>query len=156
MNPTFIRLGFRLARLYWWCTKPLSMGVAALVLNNSGQVLLVKNTYRKGWYLPGGGVNKKETVLEAIKRELAEEVNITCHKEPKLYSGPYLSGIDHKSNHTLVFLVDEWVQTEPFPESPEIEDMQFFDCNLLPENTTPGTKRRIEEYIKKIDGGFRW
>ncbi len=134
------------------------MGVAALVFNSSGQVLLVKNSYRRGWYLPGGGVNKGETVLEAIKRELAEEVNIICLKEPRLYSGPYLSGIDHKSNHTLVFLVDEWEQTDPLPKSPEIEEMRFFDYDHLPENTTPGTKRRIEESlkIKKIDGNFRW
>ncbi len=142
--------------MYWRCTKPLSIGVAALVFNNSDQVLLVKNSYRKGWYLPGGGVNKRETVIEAIKRELEEEVNIICRKEPTLYSGPYLSGIDHKSNHTLVFLVTEWEQKNSFPESPEIEEMSFFDCNSLPGNTTPGTKRRIDEYLKNIDGGFRW
>jgi len=36
-------------------------------VNDQNQVLLVKHRYLDGWYLPGGGVDKGEELLQALK-----------------------------------------------------------------------------------------
>jgi len=54
------------------------------VLRWHGRILLCRHE-KKGqdvWLLPGGGVNSGETLMEALERELAEEVGIeTPHVE---------------------------------------------------------------------------
>jgi ADP-ribose pyrophosphatase YjhB (NUDIX family) len=56
-----------------------TVGVRALIVKGE-KTLLVKHSYRPLWYMPGGGVDFKETGLQAVKRELQEEVNINCDK----------------------------------------------------------------------------
>lgn len=53
------------------------ISLKALVLNNRGEVLLVKESGRHNWDIPGGGMEHGETIKKAIQRELAEEVNLT-------------------------------------------------------------------------------
>ena len=49
--------------------------VHAVIINNEGKLLLLKQTYAdKRWGLPGGGVEPGETIHEAIKRECFEEL----------------------------------------------------------------------------------
>jgi len=51
--------------------------VHAVIINNEGKLLLLKQTYAdKRWGLPGGGVEPGETIHEAIKRECFEELGI--------------------------------------------------------------------------------
>lgn len=51
--------------------------VHAVIINNEGNVLLLKQTYGdKRWGLPGGGVEPGETIHEAIKRECCEELGV--------------------------------------------------------------------------------
>jgi 8-oxo-dGTP diphosphatase len=51
--------------------------VHAVITNNEGKLLLLKQTYtHKGWGLPGGGVEPGETIHEAIKRECYEELGL--------------------------------------------------------------------------------
>ncbi|RYE05682.1 MAG: NUDIX domain-containing protein [Rickettsiaceae bacterium] len=51
-----------------------TFGVRALIFNEAGDFLLVHHTYCTGWYTPGGALNYNETPLEALKRELFEEI----------------------------------------------------------------------------------
>ncbi|MEJ7482959.1 NUDIX hydrolase, partial [Staphylococcus warneri] len=44
--------------------------VYALIQNQERKVLLVNNTDGGGWSLPGGKVEKEETLIEALKREV--------------------------------------------------------------------------------------
>lgn len=61
------------------------LGVKALIRNKAGEVLLLKvnpamltgNKHGIYWDLPGGRVQKGQTVEDTLKREVAEETGIT-------------------------------------------------------------------------------
>ena len=58
---------------------PLRIGVGVIVLNNQNKVFVGKrkdNPIDK-WQMPQGGVDKNESFLDAMKRELNEETSIT-------------------------------------------------------------------------------
>lgn len=45
-------------------------------MNNTGEVLVVKEAGREWWDLPGGGMDHGENLAAAIAREMREEVNL--------------------------------------------------------------------------------
>ena len=51
------------------------VAAAGIVVNSSGEILLVKNN-RRGWEFPGGQVEVGENVIDAVKREIMEEAGI--------------------------------------------------------------------------------
>jgi 8-oxo-dGTP diphosphatase len=60
----------------------ISVGVGAVVLDDDGQILLVKHVPRRDdfwggqWMVPGGGLELGETLEEGIAREVEEETNL--------------------------------------------------------------------------------
>jgi len=151
-----LRLSRRLCRLWWWLSRPLTLGVRAIVLNESGQALLVRHTYMPGWHLPGGAVNKGESVLEAVKRELMEETGISCLEEPLILPGLYSGRVDFKHDHVAVFLVRKWIRTGKASHAVEIAEERFSGLENLPVETTPGTRRRLAEFEKAVSGRYVW
>ncbi|TMP19910.1 NUDIX hydrolase [Pseudoalteromonas sp. S2721] len=60
----------------------------AVITNNQGQVLLLKANYgQKSWGLPGGALDKVETIHQALLRECQEELN--CDVDIAYLSGVY-------------------------------------------------------------------
>jgi 8-oxo-dGTP pyrophosphatase MutT (NUDIX family) len=55
------------------------VGVKALIYRADGKLLLLSETTRAGtlWDLPGGRIQEGETFMEALSRELLEEIGIT-------------------------------------------------------------------------------
>jgi len=72
--------GFRIHQALWW-TRAVTLGVRALVIDGRS-VFLVRHTYRSGWFLPGGGVERGESPEAAVVRELREEGGILCAERP--------------------------------------------------------------------------
>jgi 8-oxo-dGTP pyrophosphatase MutT (NUDIX family) len=138
----------KLRRAYWFAVRPISLGVLGIVLDDEGRVLLVEQTYRSGWYLPGGGVRKKEPLDAALRRELREEVGIEPTEEPRLH-GLYWNFAESKSDYVAVFVVERWSRKPA--RSLEIENDAFFALDALPEDTSPAARRRIAE----LTGGAR-
>lgn len=120
-----------------------TIGVRMLLVKDD-QVLLVKHTYQPGWYTIGGGVEHQETPRVAIERELLEEVGVTLLAPPKLFA-VYYSYHEKHDNYVMFYIGHEHTQTEVY--SPEIAESQWFPITQLPEDTTPATRRRIEEYL---------
>ncbi len=137
-----IRLLHRINRLRWRVTKPITVGVR-LILVRDGSVLLVKHTYTLRRYLPGGGVQKGETLAEAAKREAGEELGATLGELRLL--GVYSNFCEHKSDHIVVFTGDDFTLTGE--TDAEIEKFSFLGLDSLPEDVSPGTRRRIQEYV---------
>ena len=57
---------------------PLRIGVGVIVLNNKNKIFVGKrkdNPVNK-WQMPQGGIDKNESILTAMKRELNEETSI--------------------------------------------------------------------------------
>mgnify|MGYP001232854512 CR=1 FL=1 len=57
---------------------PMRIGVGIIVLNNQNQVFVGKRKDNPGdkWQMPQGGVDKGESYVDAMKRELLEETSI--------------------------------------------------------------------------------
>jgi ADP-ribose pyrophosphatase YjhB (NUDIX family) len=144
------RLGYRALRTWWKIRRPLTVGVRALLLRE-GQVLLVRHTYQDAWYLPGGGVKRGETLEEAIRREAAEEVGAALGALSLL--GVYTNLFEGKSDHVAVFVCDDF-RLSGATDS-EIERLGFFGLGALPPGASPGTRRRVREYLLGGPAGAR-
>jgi len=123
---------------------PVAFGVAALARNTQGQILLVRHSYQPGWMLPGGGVGRAEPPVEAILRELREEVGITRASEPDLFA-LYTRKAGWATNMVALYRLDD--VGIAFRRNLEIVDARFFDPQQLPAETTPPTARRVREML---------
>ena len=141
--------GLELRRMAW---QPVTLGVRVLLVRN-GEVLLVRHTYRDGWFLPGGGVKRHETLEAAARREAHEEVGATIG-ELRLM-GAYSNFAEAKSDHVVVFVSESFEQTPN--ASAEIAEARFFRFDALPEGVSAGSLRRIEEFLDPAAAvGGRW
>ncbi len=137
------RLFYKLSRLRWYLTRPITLGVR-LILLREGEVLLVQHTYQSSWYLPGGGVEKGENLEQAARREAGEELGARLG-DLRLF-GIYTNFYDYKNDHVVVFLCDDFELAGTIDR--EIEAWSFFALDTLPEGLSPGSGRRLEEYCR--------
>ncbi|MCU0614695.1 MAG: NUDIX domain-containing protein [Desulfobacterales bacterium] len=127
-------------------------GVRAIILNNAGEILLQRRTDSGLWGLPGGSVELDETVLEALKREIAEEtaLNVIDAEPMGVYCGPnqkfaYPNG-DQVQCFAVAFIVRKW-EGRPQADHVEGSEMHFFSLSQLPKNLVPIHRQTIEDYI---------
>lgn len=52
--------------------------VNAIVVNDAGQILLIKRSDNDNWSLPGGAIELGESMSQAAMRETKEETGIDC------------------------------------------------------------------------------
>lgn len=143
-----------MARTYWKIRKPLTLGVRVIVTNEERGVLLIRHTYTHGWYLPGGGVERRESFEGAARRELWEECGIQapllklCHL--------FYSEREGKRDHIALFHLDTGVFPELNKDDKEVADLRFFAWDQLPEELSPATRRRLEQFRNQSFPSDRW
>jgi ADP-ribose pyrophosphatase YjhB (NUDIX family) len=153
MNARILSLLYQLRLAYRRITNPLTLGVRCLVVRTDGHVLLVRHTYVPGWYLPGGGVDKGETLEAAVLRELREEVGVTSRERPQLFHA-YSNFREHKSDHIVLYVLKSFDMAPA--HSAEIAEHGFFDPAAPPRDTTSGTLRRLAEWREQQLPGAQW
>lgn len=141
-----VRLLYLGYRMYCFFARPREIGVRIMLIQ-SEEVLLIRQTYMPGWFMPGGGVKRDETLEQAARREAREEVGATLGKLTLL--GAYTHFGEWKSDHNLLFLCTEFALGGK--NDWEIVEGRFFPLDLLPDGLWPGHRLRIEEYQAGIE-----
>lgn len=145
----------RLMHVYWRFSRGLTVGVRGVVLDRDGRVFLVRHSYVDGWHLPGGGVETGETLIDALRHELAEEGNIELTGPPALH-GVYFQNRYSNRDHVAVFVVREFRQAASPRPNREIVEAGFFAIDALPDGTTVSTRARLAEVLNGQVVSERW
>jgi len=132
----------------------LTLGVRGLVTDAEGRVLLVEHTYLPGWYLPGGGVERRELAEDALRRELVEEAGVKVIGRPRLVS-IHSNETKNPGDHVLIYRVETWTPCEATSRG-EINAVAWYSPDALPANVTPATRRRIEEVLGGGEADEQW
>ncbi|MBC6939017.1 MAG: NUDIX domain-containing protein [Anaerolineae bacterium] len=103
------------------------VGVAALIFDEQGRVLLFKHTYRKfEWGIPGGTLEYNEQPDRAMVREFYEETGMQIQIQTLLQARSS-KGDRHVS---LIYLCE--IESGTFKESAEISEIRYFSLDGLP------------------------
>ena len=112
----------------------------AIVFNDSGQVLLLKHRFRagSGWGLPGGFLEAGEQPLEALRRELREEIGMEI-KDVEVFAAR-----SFRKPQQVEVLFRCRANGSPHPRNMEVELAKWFSLNSLPEGL-PNDQRLFVE-----------
>ncbi|MBR2289924.1 MAG: NUDIX domain-containing protein [Clostridia bacterium] len=136
---------------------PIFMPCAGCAIIKDNQILLQKRNDNGKWALHGGSLELGETFLEAVQREVKEEINVEI-VNPKLvnmYSGEdmhfFYPNNDEVYGVAAIYLVQEYKGELKFdPE--EVLEIKWFDINDLPENLHTVDIKPIKDAIEMYKG----
>jgi len=131
---------------------PVVLGVAGAIFTTDGQVLLIRQSYTKGWRFPGGGVDRGEAPGAAVLRELSEEVGFSGGSAE--FFGLYSRKAGWATNVIALYRITGG--TVAFKPNWEIRDICYADPLSPPEGTTPATIRRLQELTGALPKGEYW
>jgi ADP-ribose pyrophosphatase YjhB (NUDIX family) len=149
------RLLRRLFHLGALATRGMTLGVRGVAIDPEGRVALVRHTYIGGWHLPGGGVERGETALDAMVREFREEAEIVPVGQPRLL-GLYRNVVAAPRDHVALFVLPAFTVLRPKVPDREIAACGFFPVDALPEGTTRGTRARLREVREGLPPDPHW
>jgi ADP-ribose pyrophosphatase YjhB (NUDIX family) len=135
-------------------TRGMTLGVRAACFDEQGRVFLVRHTYIPGWHLPGGGIERNETALQALAKEIREEGNLKATSKSQFFH-VYLNKGASRRDHVFLYQLNV-MQTGPRKPDYEIAESGFFHLEDLPEGTTNATRRRLDELAGKVPPDDYW
>ena len=144
-----------LFRPIWRLRRGLTLGAQGVVIDADDRVLLVRHSYRPGWWFPGGGVEWGETLPTALARELEEEAGVRLTDEPRLH-GVYANFASFPGDHIAVFVVRGFVRDETHRRRGEIAEARMFARHELPAAINAGTRARLAEIFDGVPIRTRW
>lgn len=137
----YIHILYFFYRVYCFIFRPVRMGVRVMMIKDN-KVTLVRQTYMPGWFMPGGGLKRGETLDEAAKREAFEETGAELGE--LILMGAYTNFKEWKTDHCVVFVCHDFKVTGK-PDK-EIAELNSFPLDQLPVGIWAGHVRRLEEY----------
>ncbi len=136
-------LAYRLQRKLWKLLRPKTRGVKAMLFNEAGELMLIRNSYGRSelFVLPGGGVRPFEDPEQAVRREIREELG--CDVVELSWVSSHFSSAEGKRD--TIDLFSARIAGVPVSDNFEVEEARYFSLDDLPPNISDATLRRIEE-----------
>jgi ADP-ribose pyrophosphatase YjhB (NUDIX family) len=118
------------------------VSVKAVILDDQGRILVVKESGRDWWDIPGGGIDHGETLKEALSRELREEVSLggDFEYETLLAEDPRFIDQHNLYQMRITFLVEP--RSMVFEKGEDSDEVKFIDAAVY-ENSDIWTERQI-------------
>jgi ADP-ribose pyrophosphatase YjhB (NUDIX family) len=113
------------------------VGVAGIVLNERGEVLLARHVYRakNPWGPPGGIIHHREDLTRALYREILEETQLEVEVGPLLQVG-----VGEQWPHVTFHFM---CAIEGAPQ-PQVSD-ELFEARFFPPGALPGALEPVQE-----------
>jgi 8-oxo-dGTP diphosphatase len=117
----------------------------AVIFNEEGEVLLLKHFFRagSGWGLPGGFLKQGEQRLEALRRELQEEVGLELEDVEIFWARSF------KRPRQVEILFRGKAAGLPQPQSIEVERAAWFSSEALPSGLPEDQKSLVRRAVEK-------
>jgi ADP-ribose pyrophosphatase YjhB (NUDIX family) len=134
----------------WLLVPRRRVGVALVVLNNAGQVLLLRHVFHPAapWGLPGGWLNRRETPAQGALRELHEETGLVARLGPVIY----VKG-ESQPDHIGIAYMGYVEGTAVMQLSSEIIEAVWFERTQLPTSLQPFVQTAIQTALHLHDTG---
>ena len=118
----------------------------AIIFNDNKQVLLLKHRFRagSGWGLPGGFLENGEQPIEALRRELREEIAL------EIEDVEVFAARSFRKPKQVEVLFRCRANADVKPQTMEVERAEWFSLESLPEGL-PRDQRRYIELAAKTD-----
>ena len=130
----------------------LTPGVRGLIRNEHGRVLFIRRRDNGKWGLPASAIELRETVYEALRREVKEETGLDVVSATLIavYSGEKVAfksayGYEYQGL-VFAFKVGEW-SGSLLRETDETTDAQFLD-----ESQHPSPYSQYREFLDDVTG----
>jgi 8-oxo-dGTP diphosphatase len=100
---------------------------AALLIEPNGQTLLVRKRGTQAFMQPGGKIDAGEQPVEALARELHEELGLIIEPSDAVYLGNFSAPAVNEPGYTVEADLFQVTIDEPVSPAAEIEEVRWID-----------------------------
>ena len=134
-------------------------GVAAIIQDGDGQILLQQRSDNGLWGLPGGSVEIGESVRDAILREVREETGLTVEviRLVGVYSDPRIQIVRYPDGNVVHYISTFFacrILGGTLQTCDETLALKFFDPAHLPDDLVPMHRIRIQDALANRPTAF--
>ena len=121
----------------------MTLGTRGVITDPQGRMLVVRQRYTNGWIFPGGGVDRGEAPVSALKREVMEETGARLKGDVVMH-GLFSNHANFPGDYVAVYIASDF-EDGAWQPSLEITERAFLHPSDIAEDCSAAMRRRLEE-----------